>query len=726
MAVATESRRRVSLPPALGDRRVLLAASASALVVLAALLTWLAWPRDYLTGTNNTVGRIVAGQAANGQRFCVLGQTLPAGTGRIRFVGGGLEATTPTSVDFDLTTPAGVQHGVYRGALAPVGTQGLIDLPVKPLAAEQPASICLTPHGGTLWLGGMAGVQRNEVAPTLDGTSQPNRIGTWFLPPAGERKSLLGLAPKMFERAALFRPGIVGAWTYWVLFLVALPALAISAVILFARAVAQRAPRIPRAGAIVLIAIASGGSFALITPMFQAPDESEHFAAVEYLATTGKAVDRNPGPKGTYSGEETLALEAVHHGGIIENSGGRPPWRAEQERAYEHQVATYPEPVLPDNGGGFAQATSSHSPLYYALASPAYLLGQHGSVATELTLTRLVSVLFGAITALMAFLTMRELLPNRPWTHVFAGLLVSFQPMFGFISGAVNNDNGVNAAAAAVAFLLIRALRRGLSWRLALGLGAALAVAPLLKGTAYFLYPVAALALLGVLIRGRHRKTLIALGTVVAAGLAVTIAWAVIAPVFGRTLVTAPSGNNATQGVLAFSDPYAYFAYVWQLFFPGLPGMQNIYAARVPFVSIYVVRGWGAFGWYAILFPGWMTVAIAIIITGGFGLVIRALWRFRDALKRRFSWEVLVLAAIPLCVFLGVEAFYASPVVRPGPVAEQGRYIFPAAVSLAAAATFAAFAFGRRLAPILATVFLVALVGLSLYSRVLELAGFYS
>jgi hypothetical protein len=59
-------------------------------------------------------------------------------------------------------------------------------------------------------------------------------------------------------------------------------------------------------------------------------------------------------------------------------------------------------------------------------------------------------------------------------------------------------------------------------------------------------------------------------------------------------------------------------------------------------------------------------------------------------------------------------------------VAEQGRYIFPAAVSLSAAATFATFAFGRRIAPILATVFLVALVGLSLYSRVLELSGFYS
>src|ERR1700754_3840419 len=103
MAVATESRRRASLSPALGDRRVLLAAGVSGLVVFLALLTWLAVPRDYLTGTNNTVGRIVAGQATEGQRFCLLGQTLPAGPGQIRFVGGSLTPAAPTTVAFDVT-----------------------------------------------------------------------------------------------------------------------------------------------------------------------------------------------------------------------------------------------------------------------------------------------------------------------------------------------------------------------------------------------------------------------------------------------------------------------------------------------------------------------------------------------------------------------------------------------------------------------------------------------
>src|SRR5262249_9812038 len=151
-------------------------------------------------------------------------------------------------------------------------------------------------------------------------------------------------------------------------------------------------------------------------------------------------------------------------------------------------------------------------------------------------------------------------------------------------------------------------------------LGAATAIAPLLKGTAYFVYPVVALALLGMLLRGRDRRTLVGIGAVVAAGLACIVAWALIAPTFGRSLVTAPGGNDATQGVLAVHDPIAYLSYLWQLFFPTLPGMTNIYNERIPFVSIYIVRGWGAFGWYAILFPTWMTVAITAIMVGLFGL----------------------------------------------------------------------------------------------------------
>jgi hypothetical protein len=704
---------------------VWLTAGAAGAVAVVVLFAWLLWPRDYLTGTNSVASRIVAGQAGDDQQFCVRGLTLPAGTGQVRFTGGAMNPV-PSRVDVELRTSAGVQRATVRGdALNPPPGIGLIDIPVRAPDADSPLTVCLTPHDGIAWLGGIAGVQRNEVPPTLDGELQPNRIAVWYLPPAGEQRSLLSLLPTMFERAALFRPGIVGPWTYWLLFLVVLPALAIGSIALLARAAAAVPSRIPRALAVFAAGFTCALSFSLITPMFQAPDESEHFAAVQYLAETGKAVNRVGGPQSAYSDTQILAMEAVHHSSTIETASGRPPWLDAQEKAYERQLDTWRAPLSRANGGGFQPATSSHAPLFYALAAPAYLATESLSVPSQVAAIRVFTSLLAALTALFAYLTVRELMPTRQWAAVLAGLFVAFQPMFGFIGGAISNDNGVNTAAALLVFLLVRGLRRGLSWKLALALGATLALAPVLKGTAYFLYPVAALALLGMFLRGRDRRVLIGLATLAGAWIACTVAWALIAPVFGRTVITAPSGNDPTAGVLAVSDPVAYLAYVWQLFFPPIFGMTNIYAQRVPFVSIYIVRGWGAFGWYAILFPAWMTVAISVLLAGVTALWVKAMWRFRD-LWRRYGWEALVLIAIPICVFLGVEAFYSSAVPRPGPVAEQGRYIFPAAVSLATGTVVACFAFGRRIALPLGTVFLVALVGLSLYARLVELAGFYT
>jgi 4-amino-4-deoxy-L-arabinose transferase-like glycosyltransferase len=295
------------------------------------------------------------------------------------------------------------------------------------------------------------------------------------------------------------------------------------------------------------------------------------------------------------------------------------------------------------------------------------------------------------------------------------------------MGGAINNDNGINAAAAAITYLLIRGLRRGLTWRLGLALGAMLALAPILKGTGYFLFPVAALGVLGMLVRGRDKRTLVGLGALLGAGIVVTLLWGVIAPVFGRTVVTAPGGNDVTLGVLAFEDPVAYASYVWQLFFPPIPGtdMLNIYAQRVPAFTIYILRGWGAFGWYAILMANWVLVSIGVVVVAFGVLGVTALWRLRTE-WRPLRWEILVLLAVPVCVFLGVEAVYASATPRPGAVAEQGRYIFPAIAALASLAVGACFAFGRRLALPLATLTVVGVIGLSLYGRLLEVAGFYT
>jgi hypothetical protein len=71
-------------------------------------------------------------------------------------------------------------------------------------------------------------------AATLDGRRLPNRDIAMVFPRA-EPKSVLALVPEMFRRAALFRPGWVGAWTFWLLAALIL----LGAPLLLARALAS-------------------------------------------------------------------------------------------------------------------------------------------------------------------------------------------------------------------------------------------------------------------------------------------------------------------------------------------------------------------------------------------------------------------------------------------------------------------------------------------------------
>ena len=141
----------------------------------------------------------------------------------------------------------------------------------------------------------------------------------------------------------------------------------------------------------------------------------------------------------------------------------RPPWLSSQQAQLPRRRWQVVHPQRRDGGGNATAAT--HGPIYYVALAPAYLLAQPASPFSQLTLMRLTSALIGALTVLFTFLLARELAPGRPWLAVLAALLVAYEPMYGFISGAVNNDVGVNAAAAALELLLIRMLRRGVTIR---------------------------------------------------------------------------------------------------------------------------------------------------------------------------------------------------------------------------------------------------------------------
>jgi hypothetical protein len=725
VTAAVAPRERASVAATRSGRVVWITAAVVGLL-MASLVAWqLLLPRDLPTGTNSVGVRSAVGTVPRGHQLCIRGLNLPAGTGRVQLTVRSPRGRAAAAVR--VTHTDGRAAAVLRGRA--VGTAGsfgghwialVAPIPVTPDApASVPATLCVRPLDGPINVGGTGGLQADQPPALLDGAPFAQRVAVRFLAPTGERRSLLSQTGAAFERAARFRPGVIGAWTYWLLLLGVLPLTAIAALAAMAHTVAGRPTRLRPVVVIALVAFLNAASWALITPAFEAPDEPDHFAYVQQLAETGHQPAREPGVAPVFSADETIALEGVRAYSHVGLADTKPPWLEADERAWQLRRAA--DRHARDDGGG-ASTASTHSPLYYGLLAPAYLAVAEQSTFSQLTAARLASALLGVTVAICAFGIVRELLPSQRLAALGAGLLVAFQPMLGFMAGAVNNDTGVNAAAALTLYLTIRGLRRGLTWRLALALGAALAATPLMKGTGFAIYPAVAVGVAAMLWRSRAVR---AAAAGVVAFAAVRGAWALAAPAFAHPGHGSGGGISAAGSVSgALHMPGRFLEYLWQFFLPRLPFMPDLFPQRLPAFDVYVKEGWAAFGWVTVLFPEWVYVAILLTMLTCGALAAAAVARERPAAARRAA-ELVVIALVPLCVVTAVAAAYFTPAGRAAP-AEQGRYLFPATTALATIAVGATFGLGRRWHAPLLTALVTATIGLGFAARLLSLAGFFA
>jgi hypothetical protein len=717
-----------------GDRRVWIGASVVAAPLAGLIAFYCLHPRAYYTGTNSVEAYAYLARTAAGEPLCVPDLHLPARTSAVELT---LRSPTRLRPALNMTLLLGARKissrlepqrgppgGVSRAVFA------IPETPRRP--AEAPVSLCVSAAGFVSWGGTPFASLTGPVSPTVAGRRLAAGIAIWYLPRPGARLSYVARSGEILRRASLFRTGLVGPWLFVVILLVVLPLLALASVRLLAVAVGggdrQRWVGRLRPGALLfVIAALNFACWAFITPLFQSPDEVDHFAYTQSLVERGAAPSRNPlSPLKRWSSAEQLLLNNMSFFSDRQVGDSRPPWTERQQDVYRRRARLLrPSPA---NGGGYETA-ATHGAIYYAALAPAYLIAS-SSPLDQLTLMRLLSALIGALTVLFAYLLARELAPGRPWLAVLAALLVAFQPMYGSISGAVDNDVGINAGAAALELVLIMIVRRGITVRLGLILGALLLGLPVVKGTVYSLYPVVLIVLLATLWRN-HRRTDIPAWTALAAGAGVvgTLSRG-LSPALHPPGAPTPKAYGGTEFVAnavtgALAHPLDYLAYVWQVFLPRLSFMApHFEATGNPAFVIVVERGWAAFGWYDVLFPGWVYVVIliAMLATPALGVVTI---RRETAFVSRNIFELCVLVLMPLAVLLGVEAaFYLS---EPRTlVSEYGRYFFPAIAPLAVLVVASLHAFGRRWIVFAGAGLLATVLALSYASQLLTLTTFYA
>lgn len=723
---AAVQKREPSPVAGTGDGRNRLVQRAIGGVVLIALVLlsyFIAVPRDYYTGTNAVRTRgFLIDASQQGDKVCFPGLDIPAKSGRME-VEIDTNGQPRPAMRFALAIGGRLSSSVLPGG--PGGRQKVkFAFPKTPGApAEQRGRVCITNLGaGKVFFGGVLGVAPGEQSPTLNGQPTGVRAAIWYRPPVGSKGSILTHLPQLLERMALFRPGWVGTWTYWMIFLLIGPGLVVGALRTLLHPDKRR--RIPLALLVGLIGFANAAVWAHVTPAYNSPDESEHFAYVQSLAERGKPLERIQTPRPAYSSQEALAIRMTRIFDGSETPDGKPPWAASEQRTYERLAAN--EDPKRDDGGGFAAAGSSHSPAYYALLEPAYFAARGGGPFAQLTATRLVSGLLGGLVAACVVLLVLEFVPERRRFAAAAGIAVAFQPMFAFMAGSVNNDMGVNAGAAVVTLLLVRLLRRGFSLPLALGLGLAVGLTPLLKATGFAVYPAVGLAVVLAVWRFRRdwRSWLPGLIVAVAAYAVVWQIWGHVAASFDRGTFGTPNGQAPGEGFPALQQKGGAFVYAWEVFFPRLPGMAEHWTQSWPAYDIFGIRGWGAFGWYALSWPHrvyWAIMAVVVALTA-LGPV--ALWRRRDWTRAHVP-ELLVLLTVVLGVLAVMLGAYYSPTPQGALYPEQGRYLFPAIAALAVLFVGSTFAVGRRWSEPLVAGLTTAVVCLGYASLWLMLGGFY-
>lgn len=552
---------------------------------------------------------------------------------------------------------------------------------------------------------------------TLDGALVPGtamRVD-WYRPGS---ESWWALATTAMARIGRGHGGWGGPWVAWMALALVLAAAGLAIGLAWRALTSERS--VPHAHWLVAsVAVANAIAWSLVTPVFLVPDEISHVAYVQQIAETG----RPPAPRdpAVFSPELRETMAAVRSGTTTRTVWRAKVWTVAEQRRLERELSA----PLGRVGNGSAGDVDPEPPLYYALEALPYRAGESGTLVTRVALMRLASSLLAGVTALLAFLFVRECMPSRPWAWTVGGLVVACVPMLGYVSGGVNPDALLFAVSGALFLCVARAFRRGLTRRLAIWTGIVIAVGLLTKLNFYGLVPGAALALV-LAARRRERgwslRVLALPATALAIGLAPFALMLLLdATVWDRSLVLLHSTSEAHDdhgGLLG------QLSYLWQVYLPRLPGQHPAFEGYIGY-ELWWKSFFGKFGGLDVPFPSWVYRIALVTFVGLFALAARTLVANRRVLRVRR--EELLGYALMAGSLLALIAVVALRGWAPGiGAAAQGRYLLPLLPLLAAVFALAVRGAGARWGRPLGAVVVVAAVAWSVFAQLVVVSAFYA
>jgi 4-amino-4-deoxy-L-arabinose transferase-like glycosyltransferase len=350
----------------------------------------------------------------------------------------------------------------------------------------------------------------------------------------------------------------------------------------------------------------------------------------------------------------------------------RPCYPANEEyRANPPQVAIY------DDGNVYPvgmQYAANHPPLYYILMTPVYWLTDRESPAFQVYVIRALTIPFGMLTVLLAFLTVRQIFPGDRFLAITVPAFVAWHPQVSYEAAMLNNDILCIALYSLILFELAYGMRHGFTTKLSAAIGVSLGLALLSKSTASTAIAIIAIAMIGSV--GWRNYRLWLLQGLIAGSLAAVIS----APWYlylYRTYGNFSGLPQLKELQRAWNEPNGNF---WNLLF------------NAKFVAHRWEETWGEFGWRLIHVNN--TVLWIIAIPFAAALVGCFLYPRKAVIKRTVprgsfvsdsifvlarwqAWSVGLMAITFGVAYLAIVQFGTEFSLT------QARYYFPAINALA-------------------------------------------
>ncbi|HVI36133.1 MAG TPA: hypothetical protein VM684_07880, partial [Gaiellales bacterium] len=195
--------------------------------------------------------------------------------------------------------------------------------------------------------------------------------------------------------------------------------------------------------------------------------------------------------------------------------------------------------------------------------------------------------------------------------------------------------------------------------------------------------------------------------------------------------ITASAGGSAYGGEAHFGAGSSFtlkgfIDYVWQFYFPRLPGMAPKIGPDYGFDQVFILSFFGLFASLEVGYPGWVYDLLHTASLVGLVALIAALWVHRRGVIRRWDMLAVMAAMVVALLFVLHYVAYRDMLGQPGDPVLVGRYILPLVSVFALAIATVASALPRRVGLVFGALVLSAGLLLQLGGLGVTLVRFYA